>query len=337
MIGRWKWSFSTVIMLIVLSPVLLRSEPLGHDISDSIEQARGATVGILRATDEQEEEVSPGHFSIRGSGFHLRDGYIVTARHAVERRKGSRSVIPEEIAILTQKFEEVPASLIGVNAFLDLTLYRVNLQDSALSLSNVSFSGENVAQGHEVFTVGYPLGRGPALGFGRLGNLNTFLPTAQTRLMQIDLSACSGNSGGGVFNAKGEVVGMVQAIVQTESNQGERQCSRFAFAVPGHLVQRIVRAIIDGSQPGFPRIGIGMTAAKVGNRWRVAVSKATGPAKRGGIRKGDILLSIDDKDIISAAQLKNYLIERKAPGQQVSIRVLRGEEEKLLSVTLGKI
>jgi serine protease Do len=155
--------------------------------------------------------------------------------------------------------------------------------------------------------------------------------------MQIDLSACSGNSGGGVFNAKGEVVGMVQSIVQTETNQGERRCSRFAFAVPGHLVQRIVTALIDGFQPGFPRIGIGMTAAKVGTRWRVAVSKASGPAKRGGIRKGDILLSIDETDIISAAQLKNYLIEGKAPGQQVNIRVLRGEEEKLLSVTLGKI
>jgi len=337
MIGRWKWSFSTAILLIVLSPVLVMSEPLDHDLSDSIEQARGATVGILRATGEQGEEASPGHFSIRGSGFHLRDGYIVTARHAVERQEGSNTVIPEEIAVLTEKFEEVPARLIGVNTFLDLTLYRVNYQDSTLSLSNVSFSEEKVEQGHEVFTVGYPLGRGPALGFGRLGNLNTFLPTAQTRLMQIDLSACSGNSGGGVFNDKGEVVGMVQSIVQTESNQGERQCSRFAFAVPGHLVQRIVTALIDGSHPGFPRIGIGMTAAKIGNRWRVAVSKASGPAKRGGIRKGDILLSIDDTDIISAAQLKNYLIERKVPGQQVTIRVLRGEEEQLISVTLGKV
>ena len=69
----------------------------------------------------------------------------------------------------------------------------------------------------------------------------------------------------------------------------------------------------------------------------MAVSKASGPAKRGGIHKGDILLSIDDTEIISAAQLKNYLIERKAPGQQVTLRVLRGEEEKLLTVTLGKI
>jgi len=337
MIGRWKWSFSTAILLMVLSPVLVRSEPSGHDLSDSIGQARGATVGILGATGEQEEEASPGHFSIRGSGFHLRDGYIVTARHAVERQEGSKTVIPEEISVLTEKFEEVPAKLIGVNAFLDLTLYRVNPQEPTLSLSTVRFSEEKVEQGHEVFTVGYPLGRGPALGFGRLGNLHTFLPTAQTRLMQIDLSACSGNSGGGVFNAKGEVVGMVQSIVQTETNQGERRCSRFAFAVPGHLMQRIVTALIEGSQPGFPRIGIGMTAAKVGTRWRVAVSKASGPAQRGGIRKGDILLSIDDTDIISAAQLKNYLIERKAPGQQVNIRILRGKEEKLISVTLGKV
>jgi S1-C subfamily serine protease len=139
-----------------------------------------------------------------------------------------------------------------------------------------------------------------------------------------------------VFNAKGKVVGMVQSIVQTETSQGERRCSRFAFAVPGHLVERIVTDIIKGTQSGFPRIGIGMTAAKVGIRWRVAVSKASGPAKRGGIRKGDILLSIDGTDISSAAQLKNHLIERKAPGQQVTIRVLRGEEEKPLLVTLGK-
>ena len=136
-------------------------------------------------------------------------------------------------------------------------------------------------------------GMGPKKGPD--GKLAITMPMGDKKLPGI-ASEGSGNSGGGVFNAKGEVVGMVQSIVQTETNQGERRCSRFAFAVPGHLVQRIVTALIDGSHPGFPRIGIGMTAAKIGNRWRVAVSKASGPAKRGGIRKGDILLSIDDRD-----------------------------------------
>ena len=332
-----KRIFSIAMLLFILCPGLVGSEPRAGNLAAAIEQARGGTVGILRAISDEEEGPSPGHFSIRGSGFHLQDGYIVTARHAVERQEGSKTVIPKEIAVLTEKFEEVPAKLIGVNAFLDLTLYRVHAQESALSLATIPFASMEAEPGDEVFTVGYPLGRGPALGFGRLGNLNTFLPTAQTRLLQIDLSACSGNSGGGVFNANGEIVGMVQSIVQTEQSQDDRRCSRFAFAVPGHLVQKMVTALIEGSHPGFPRIGIGMTAAKVGMKWRVAVSKASGPAKRGGVRKGDVLLSIDGHDIISAAQLKNYLIEQKSPGEEVTLRVLRGEVEKLLAITLGKI
>lgn len=333
--GNGRFFLGTFLMLV--NPVLVNGQTLGHSLSDSIEQARRATVGILRQTGEQEDHTSQPHFSIRGSGFHIRDGYIVTARHAVERQEGGDPIIPEEIFILTEKFEEVPAGLIGVNAFLDLTVYRIKPQESGLSITTVSFAEENVGPGDEVFTVGYPLGRGPALGFGRLGNLNTFLPTAQTRLMQVDLSVCSGNSGGGLFNAEGQIVGMIHAIIQTESNQGERRCSRFAFAVPGRLVQQMVTAIIEGTDTGFARIGVSMTVIKVGNRWRVAVAKASGPAQKGGIRKGDILLSIDDTEITSAAQLKNYLIERKSPGQQVTIRVLRGQEEKLLSFTLGKV
>ena len=132
--------------------------------------------------------------------------------------------------------------------------------------------------------------------------------------MQVDLSACSGNSGGGLFNGQGELVGMVNAIIQTETTQGERRCSRFAFAVPGKLVQRMVTALIDGKNPRFPRVGIKMTVVKMGTRWRVAVAKATGPARKGGMRKGDILLSIEHNEITSAAQLKNYLIEHTAPG-----------------------
>ena len=294
MINEIKWSVFLGALGILLSPALVKGDPLSQSKPNSIEQATQATVGILRQTGEQEDKASKAHFSIRGSGFHLRDGYIVTARHAVERQEGSKVVIPEEIKIVTGKLEEVTAELIGVNAFIDVTVYRIKSQEPTLSLTHVSFAEENIETGGEVFTVGYPLGWGPAIGFGRLGNLQTFLPTAQTRLMQVDLSACSGNSGGGLFNGKGEVVGMVHAIIQTDTDQGERRCSRFAFAVPGPLVQRIVAGLIDGSHPGFPRIGISMTAVKVGNRWRVAVAKASGPAKKGGIHKGDILLSIDD-------------------------------------------
>lgn len=335
MTGALKRRFSIGgVLAMILSPVLSSADTVDIDFSGRIEQAKRATVGILQVSEDI-DKATKTHFSVRGSGFHLRDGYIVTARHAVERQQGGKTVIPKEISVLTPMLEEFPATLVGVNAFLDMVVYRVDIREGS-SLGNASFAQEPPQSGEQLFTVGYPLGWGPAVGYGRLGNPNTFLPTAQTRLLQVDLSACSGNSGGGLFNGKGELVGMVHAIIQTETTQGERRCSRFAFAVPGPLVQRIATALIEGKNPHFPRVGINMTVVKVGTRWRVAVAKATGPARNGGMRKGDILLSIDDTEITSAAQFKNYLIERTTSGQRVTIKVRRGETEKSILVTLGE-
>ena len=331
----WRGRFSIGVFALLFFPMLSHAEKLNEGFSSKIEQATQATVGILQHADDVDSQATKTHFSIRGSGFHLRDGYIVTARHAVERQEGGKTVIPKDISVITAMLEEVPATLVGVNAFLDLAVYQVDISATSVSLATVSFAEEAPEQGDSLFTVGYPLGWGPAVGFGRLGNLNTFLPTAHTRLMQVDLSACSGNSGGGLFNGQGELVGMVNAIIQTETTQGERRCSRFAFAVPGKLVQRMVTALIDGKNPKFPRVGIKMTVVKIGTRWRVAVAKATGPARKGGMRKGDILLSIENHDIISAAQLKNYLIEHTAPGQHVTFTVQRGDQEQDLNVRLG--
>ncbi len=75
---------------------------------------------------------------------------------------------------------------------------------------------------------------------------------------------------------------------------------------------------------------------KIDTQWHVAVAKATGPARHGGLRKRDIILSIDGTTITMASQLKNYLIEHTKPGQRITIHVLRGEQEKVLHVVLGK-
>lgn len=300
-----------------------------------IERAKRATVGILQENQEQQGAPNQGKFSLRASGFHLRDGYIVTAHHAVERDEGGREPIPQEIRILTTDLEELTAALTGVSAFLDIAVYRIKEEGAAVRMATAVFGKQEPAPGDEVFTVGYPLGWGPAVGFGRIGNPNTFLPTADSRMFQMDLTACSGNSGGGLFNADGEVVGVIHAIIQTDMAQGERRCSRFGFAVPGPLVKRIVEALIQGGQPKFSRLGIQLKAVKMGTRWRIAVSDASGPALHGGIQKGDVLLAIEDMDIMDGAQLKNYLIERTEPGQRVTIRVLRGNKEQTLVVTLG--
>jgi serine protease Do len=67
----------------------------------------------------------------------------------------------------------------------------------------------------------------------------------------------------------------------------------------------------------------------------VTVGEASGPAKAGGVHKGDVLVAINETDIADAAQLKNYLMERTTPGQTVTLRVLRGDQELRLSITLA--
>ncbi len=324
--------------LLFSAAVALPGAPPAHAESpaaDAIERARQATVGILSDTPMERDSGYQGRLSIRGTGVHLRDGFIVTARHAVERDQSGKKVLPKSILVFTNDFAELPAHLVGGSAYLDIVLYRIGDAHRDRLRAGIPFATRAAATGDETFTVGYPLGWGPAIAYGRIGNPNTFLPTAETRLLQIDLSACSGNSGGGLFNAAVELVGVMHAIIQTDQRQGDQRCSRFAFAVPAILAQRIVSALIEGKQPGFSRLGIQMTQVRIGITWRIAAGEVTGPAKDGGVQKGDVLLAINGTAITDAAQLKNYLMEQTSPGQTATLRVLRGDQELQFSITLG--
>ncbi|MGH7256249.1 MAG: S1C family serine protease [Nitrospirales bacterium] len=322
--------------LLVLGATPVPAGPTEAPTPAAIEHATQATVGILRHGADGGEETGTGRVTVRASGIHIGDRYIVTARHAVAGGPGDGSDIPKEIQVLTTNLAQVPATLVGVDRFLDLAVYRVAARDVSALRAATAFAESEAAPGEEVFTVGYPLGWGPAVAFGRIGNPHVFLPTVETRLVQVDLSACRGNSGGGLFNGRGELVGLVHAIIQTESTQGDRRCSRFAFAVPRALAYQSVTALIEGRSVGFSRLGVQMDAVKVGTQWRVAVARAIDPARAAGLQKGDILLAIEDVPITDAAQLKTYLLEHTAPGQRVAVRILRGDREQVIYVTLGR-
>ncbi len=306
------------------------------DFAEIVNEAKHGTVGILKQTDAQSTSPNRSSLSVRGSGIYLGDGYVLTARHATTHLGAGEHVDPLQISVISSTLEELSATLVGVNQFLDIALYRIPQEMRPHGLSARTFSQAEALPGERVFTVGYPLGWGPAMSYGYIGNPHTFLQTIQSRLLQVDLSACRGNSGGGLFNAQGEIVGVVHAIIQTETTQGERRCSRFAFAVPGPLVHKIVTALIQGKPVHFSKLGLQLTAVKIGKQWHMAVAQAMGPARRAGFKKGDILLSIDNQRVDSASQLKNYLIEQTRPFQSVSIRILRDHKEKLIRVILGK-
>lgn len=259
----------------------------------------------------------------------------MTAGHATERQEGSQTIMPGKIYVLTQDLFEIPATFVGFNAVLDIAVYRLMPHESLPSLPVTAFAPEEAKPGDEVFTIGYPLGWGPAIGFGKMGNPNTFLPTVQSRLHQMDLSTCSGNSGGGLFNQHGEIVGVVHAIIQTETTESDRRCSRFAFAVPGTLAHRIVTDLIQGRTTQFSTLGIQLTTIQENNQWKVAVAKATGPAQIGGVRKGDVILSIDNYSVHTPAELKTFLMEQTTPGQKITLHIRRDQRQHKLLITLG--
>ncbi len=320
----------------LVAPVLpAAAESSADRLAETVERAKRATVGIMESTPEARQSGYEARFSLRGTGVHLRDGYIVTARHAVERLEGGEPVLPLQIMVLTQDLQELPAKLTGGSAYLDIAVYKLETTGAAPIAATAPFAEKEVLPGQEVFTVGYPLGWGPAIAFGRMGNPNTFLQTVDTRLLQTDIAACNGNSGGGLFNANGELVGVMHAVIRTEPSQGEQSCSRIAFAVPGVLAKKIAEALVKGEKPGFSKLGLQLTAVKVGSRWQVAAGKVFEPSLSGGVQKGDLLLAIEGTEITDAAYLKNFLMERTAPGQKITLRVLRGGKEVSLTITLG--
>ena len=323
--------------LVILLACLLatsRTSTAQETPSDAIERAKRATLGILEDTQDPRTPDKPGKIKIRGTGFHLHDGYIVTARHAVEKNTPSGPVVPKVIHVLTTDLHEVVAQIVGESAYLDVVVYRLNQQDRPVLSVGAPFAVDTPLVGSEVFTVGYPMGWGPTMAFGRIGNANTFLQTVETRLLQADLAACSGNSGGALFNAGGEVVGIMHAVIQTDKDESRVYCSQMAFAIPGTLAARIVTAAIEGKPLAFSKLGIHMTAVKDGTKWRIAVKDVAEPAKSAGIQKHDILLAIEDTEILDAAHLKNYLIERTAPGQRIAVKVRRAEADLTFTVTL---
>lgn len=302
---------------------------------DILDRAKRATIGVLEDTQDPRTPEKPGKIQVRGTGFHLRDGYIITARHAVEKPSPSGQIVSKQIRIITTDLHELLAQLVGESAYLDVVVYRIAEKDRSVLTATVPFATGEVEPGTAVFTVGYPLGWGPAMAFGHIGNANIFLQTVDTRLLQADLSACSGNSGGGLFNSQGEVVGVMHAIIQTEKEETQAHCSRMAFAVPGPLAERIFNAALEGKPLTFSKLGIHMTSVKDGTKWRIAVKDVADPAKAAGIQKHDIILAVDDTEILDAAHLKNYLIERTTPGQAVSVKVRRIDADLTFHVVLS--
>ena len=303
------------------------------------------TVGIV--TDNQSFFSMPQQMQGRASGVIISaDGYILTNNHVVENAN--------TVKVTTHDNRSFDAKIIGTDPRTDMAVIKINAKD----LSFARFADSNkVKVGEYVIAVGNALGLGPTVTTGVVSakreqfDLNG---KAFESIIQTDASINQGNSGGALSDLQGNLIGINTAIAsQSGGSIG------IGFAVPSNTAKRIADALIKDGSVTRAWLGVGMTSYNSDYRKAlveqgvpslpekdgvlVAEVYSGSPAEKAGLKKGDIILSVDSielsklkKDNEAVSKISTY-VSGKKPGDKISIKLLSGGAEKNITVTLGKM
>ena len=271
-----------------------------------------------------------------GSGVIISsDGYILTCAHVVD---GASSIT------VTIDDKDYTATLVGEDTTSDVAVIKIDA--TGLTPATVGDS-DNLKVGQSVMAVGNPLGElGGTVTGGMISALNrsvTIQGTSSTNtmsLIQMDASVSPGNSGGGLFNMNGELIGLVNAKSSSSDAEG------LGFAIPINDAIKVAQDLLEnGYVSGRPYMGItylavtdAQTAAQLNvNAYGVYVVDVVqgGPADKAGLKTGDRIVSIDGTEIAQKDDL-GTLIQQHAAGDTLSITVAREGQMQTVSLTLGE-
>ena len=273
-----------------------------------------------------------------GSGFFISaDGFVVTNNHVVNP-PGQNSTL-EEVTVTLPDGTEYEAEVVGTDESSDLAVLKV---DRGEPFPFVKFGNSGQARvGDWVIAIGNPFGLGGTVTSGIVSSvLRTAGGGAYDRYLQTDASINRGNSGGPLFDMQGNVIGINNAIITpTGGSVG------IGFAIPAETAAPIVDKLVRGIEIERGYLGVQIDpvsddlAASLGlrrNRGEIVQMVQPGmPAERSGIEAGDIVLSIDGREV-TPDQTLSYLVANIAPGTTIPVEVIRDGERRRLNVTVGK-
>jgi Do/DeqQ family serine protease len=271
-----------------------------------------------------------------GSGFVLdKQGHIVTNFHVVE---GAQQV---EVSFSNQKTYK--ANVVGTDPSTDLAVLRVDVSSRALTPLMLADS-DKVTVGDAVVAIGNPFGLDRTATAGIVSALQRLVtaPNGQTidHVIQTDAPINSGNSGGPLLNAEGEVIG-VNSQISSPNGGGN---VGIGFAVPSNVVRAVVDQLLRHGEVRRGRIGVAAQeltpdlaeAAGVAGRTEGALVTRVdrgSAAERGGLRPGDIVVAVDGAPVRSAATFLNRL-GLAEPGSTLELAYLRNGERRTARVRI---
>jgi Do/DeqQ family serine protease len=267
------------------------------------------------------------------------EGYILTNNHVVEGA--------DELLVRLADSREFPARIVGSDPRTDIAVIRIDAPDLPTAVLGDS---DALRVGDIVFALGNPLGIGQtatmgivsATGRRGLGLLDRRNEPGYEDFIQTDAAINFGNSGGALVDARGRVIGINTAILSTtRGNIG------IGFAVPINLASFVMNSLIETGVVARGYLGVNpqdldaALAAEFGlkdARGGVLIADIVpdGPAQKAGLRRGDVLLSLDGRPVTSADELR-LRVSQLRPGSKVEIEYLRGGERSRMTIELGTL
>ncbi|MFD2672174.1 S1C family serine protease [Marinicrinis sediminis] len=317
---------------------------LNNQLIEITDRIQPAIVSIL---NYQTEEMEPEEV-LQGSGIIIKkedgDAFIVTNHHVVEAGAVLEVVLSDG--------EVRDAELVGSDWLTDLAVIRID--GSGIGQVAEFGNSNKLRKGEMAVAIGNPLGLNfsQSISFGVISDARLTMPIEldgtrwEMDVIQTDAAINHGNSGGALLNLRGEVVGINSMKIADLGVEG------IGFAIPINDAKPIIESLMDLGIVERPFIGIAFTEvsayveqeeveldvpAEAENGLIVLQVEADGPAEAAGIEKGDIIVALDENEINTQSQLRRYLYEEKAIGDELTVTFYRDGESSTVELELGMI
>jgi len=298
---------------------------------------QGQLPEIFRELLEQRNRPQPPARQARsmGSGFVIsEDGYLLTNHHVIDQA--------DEIQVLFSDRREYSAKVIGSDRRSDLALLKIE----AKNLPTIKFADvDSLRAGEWVLAIGSPFGLDYSVAAGIVSAIGRSIPTEKGEnyvpFIQTDVAINPGNSGGPLFNLKGEVVGINSQIYSRSGGS-----IGLSFSIPTSVALSVVDQLKKNGKVQRGWLGVVMQdvnkalaeSLELGKPQGALINavEPDGPADRGGIKPGDVIVRFDGEDIVDSGDLP-HVVGSTAPGTKAKVEIYREGKRKTLNVVVGAL